>query len=71
MKTIRDRLGLTQREFGALLGGVDSTSVSRRERSQSGRLDWDELVQLDLALKARGLRLSDFALLDPQQTETP
>lgn len=72
LRLIRERLGLTQSQFGQLLGGIDSTSVSRRERTQSGRFDWDEVVQLDRALAAQGLRLSDFAVdSDQQKTETP
>jgi transcriptional regulator with XRE-family HTH domain len=71
LKLIRERLGLTQSQFGQLLGGIDGTSVSRRERTQSGRFEWEELVQLDRALAERGLRLSDFADDGYQQTETP
>jgi transcriptional regulator with XRE-family HTH domain len=67
LKEIRTFLGLTQSAFGHLLGGVDGTSVSRRERSKSAAMSWEEIVRLDEALKQHGMRFSDFSLREADQ----
>jgi transcriptional regulator with XRE-family HTH domain len=73
LKAVREALGLTQAQFGALLGGgsdpVAVTTVSRREVSSTARLDWEEIVRLDDALASKGLRFRDF--LTGEETETP
>lgn len=61
LKAIRTFLGLTQSAFGDLLGGVDGTSVSRRERSNSASLSWREVVNLDEELRRHGKRFADFS----------
>ena len=74
MKAIREALGLSQVQFGVLIGGAETpvshTTVSRREVSASARLDWDEIVRLDEAMSKKGLRFCDFHGA-AQQTETP
>lgn len=67
LKAIRNFLGLTQQEFGILLGGIQATTVSRREREESASLSWEEIINLDKALAEKGKRLSDFGLIEETQ----
>ncbi len=72
MLAIRKALGLTQSEFGTLIGCSD-TVVSRRERgAHEPSLKPSEILATDKALQEKGLRWSDFedALKTPPAGET-
>jgi transcriptional regulator with XRE-family HTH domain len=68
LKAIRNFLGLTQQEFGILLGGIQATTVSRREREEVASLSWGEVINLDKALEKKGKRLSDFTASEDTQS---